>query len=98
MRHATKILLIVIAAVAMMGASYTPIPNESGAQFRSDINARLSGAAPISPALTTNTYTAASVNVGPANGVVYNCNATSNNVQFFVPKGTGSGIFYTFKK
>jgi hypothetical protein len=55
MRKLALTLFLLSFAVAAQAQSYAPIPDESGARLRSDLNNRLSGAVPISPALMPHT-------------------------------------------
>jgi hypothetical protein len=98
MRKTTETLMIVLAALCLMGAAYTQIPNETGVQLRSDVNARFSGAQPISPSLTTQTITTTESIVPPL-ATYYNCDATSAAVGIgLAADATGSGRLLVFKK
>ncbi len=82
-----------------VGAAFNPIANESGAQFRADVNARFSGATPIAPAFATTLapVTAATSTINPAIEH-YDCDASSNNVFIKLGAASGSGRFFTLKK
>ena len=98
MRKTVEILVLLIGAACLIGAAYTPVPDESGAQFRADVNARFSGAQPISPAFSTTQVAVSTAISFPSQFTDFNCNAASGALTFTLPPASHTGEVLVFKK